>query len=173
MPYNKKRLYIALYPSGVANNDARKFHWAFLIGPKAESGNNASGLRCHVKNPGLTWVYDENKVEDVKYTVNLLARVLVAKIEDEKRLLKILRETPVIQGDTSFTCRTWLVDALVRIDKADPKVVGTSELDWDKIEKLARNYVETKIDAGRYREQDQVLRPKPTWDMTSNKEIIS
>ncbi|KAG5918836.1 hypothetical protein E4U42_006725 [Claviceps africana] len=151
-----------------------RFHWAFLIGPKAEAGKHVPGLRCHVKNPAITgWFYDENKLQDVKCTVNLLVRILVAKIEDEKGLLTILRETPVIQDDPSFTCRTWLADALMRISKAEPKVTGTSQLDWDKIEIKSRRYVEQKVAAGRYRDETQVLGPKPTWDLTSQKEIIA
>jgi len=113
------------------------------------------------------------ELEDVRGTVNLLARILIAKIEDEKGLLKIMEETPVVQDDPSFTCRSWLIDVLMRMSKADPKVVGTSELDWGNIEVQARKYVEEKIAAGRYLEQDQILGPKPTWDMTGQKEIVS
>ncbi|KAG5937447.1 hypothetical protein E4U53_008192 [Claviceps sorghi] len=174
MGFRKKRLYVALYPSGVSNNSERKFHWAFLVGPKAEAKKHASGLRCHVKNPGITgWFYDETKLQNVGCTVNLLVRILVAKIEDEKGLLKILRDTPVIQDDPSFTCRTWLADALMRISKAEPKVTGTSQLDWNKIETKGRRYVEEKVAAGRYRDKAQALGPKPTWDITSQKEIIA
>ncbi|KAG5979464.1 hypothetical protein E4U55_005137 [Claviceps digitariae] len=173
MGSNKKRLYVALYPSGVANSTARKFHWAFIIGPKAEAGKEAPGLRCHVINPAVVgWRYDEGELKDVKCTIKLLVRILIAKIEDEQSLLKILRETPIIQDDPNFTCRTWLVDALRRISNAEPKVVGTSELDWSKIEDKGRKYVEEKIAADRYRDQDQILGPKPTWDLTSGKEII-
>lgn len=109
----------------------------------------------------------------MKSTNTLLARLVIAKIENEKELLRILRETVVIQNDPSFRCRTWMADALSRISKADPKVVGTSELDWSKIERLARRYVEDKVAAGRYLEAERMLKPKPTWDMMEQREIIS
>lgn len=108
----------------------------------------------------------------MKSTVSLLVRLLIAKVEDEQGLLRIFRETPVIQNDSSFRCRTWLADALMRISRAEPKVVGTSELDWTTVEHEARRYVEEKIAAGRYQESNRVLEPKPTWDMTVHKETI-
>ncbi|KAG6002308.1 hypothetical protein E4U21_003260 [Claviceps maximensis] len=173
MGRNKKRLYVALYPSGVKGDSVRKFHWAFIIGPKAEAGKEAAGLRCHVKNPTVaSWFYDETNLKDVKCTVNLLARILIAKIEDEAGLLRILRETPVVQNDRSFTCRTWLVDAFRRIWEANPRVVGTSELDWSKIEARGREYVEEKLASGRYGTGTNSMAPKPTWDMINHKEII-
>ncbi|KID93386.1 hypothetical protein MAJ_10653, partial [Metarhizium majus ARSEF 297] len=173
MVSNKKRLYVALYPSGVVDNDERKYHWGFLIGPKDEDKTVAPGLRCHVKNNPINgWVYEEVDLQNVRSTVSLLARIVIAKIEDEKRLLKILRKTTIIQDDPDFRCRTWMADALSRIAKADPKVVGTSELDWKKIERKARRYVEKKVAEGRYLEVDRMLEPKPTWDMMEQKEII-
>jgi hypothetical protein len=67
MVANKKRLYIALYPCGVVNNEERRwlnpsaclypplmasyrYHWGFLIGPKVEEKQQAPGMRYHVKN---------------------------------------------------------------------------------------------------------------------------
>ncbi|KAM3525981.1 hypothetical protein MY4038_007058, partial [Beauveria bassiana] len=94
MVSNKDRLYIALYPSGVVNNDERKYHWGFLIGPKDESKRKVPGLRCHVRNHPLQgWKYEEVELEDVRATATLLARMIIAKIEDKERLLKILRNT--------------------------------------------------------------------------------
>ncbi|KHO00644.1 uncharacterized protein MAM_01422 [Metarhizium album ARSEF 1941] len=173
MVSNKKRLYVALYPSGVVDNNERKYHWGFLIGPKNEATGQTPGLRCHVKNhPVAGWVYEEVELPNLKSTNNLLARLVVAKVEDEKHLLKTLRETAVIQDDFNFRCRTWMADALYRISKAEPRVVGTSELDWSRIEQNARRYVENKVAAGRYLEAERMLEPKPTWDMMEQREII-
>lgn len=96
------------------------------------------------------WVYEEAELQNVKSTASLLARFVIAKIENEKRLLKILRKTAIIQGDPNFRCRTWIADALSRISKAEPKVIGTSELDWNKIERNARRYIEKKVAEGRH-----------------------
>ncbi|KAG6036648.1 hypothetical protein E4U41_005572 [Claviceps citrina] len=173
MGRNKKRLHVALYPSGVTGNEERKFHWAFIIGPKGEDKKKNPGLRCHVKNlPPNHWVYEENELEDVQCTFNLLARLVIAKIEDEKRLLEIFRETAIVQDDPNFRCRTWMADVLSRISRAEPRVVGTSDLDWGRIEQRARGYVGKKIAEGRYLESGRALKPKPTWDMMEKKETI-
>ncbi|OAR01096.1 hypothetical protein LLEC1_05445 [Akanthomyces lecanii] len=173
MVSNKERLYIALYPSGVVNNDERKYHWGFLIGPKNESKQQVPGLRCHVKNhPVQGWTYEEVELPNVRSTNSLLARIVIAKIEDKKRLLKILRQTPVVQSDPDFRCRTWIADTLLRPANSESSVVGTSQLNWDKIERKARRYVEKKAAAGRYSEAGRMLEPKPTWDMMEQKELV-
>jgi hypothetical protein len=66
---------------------------------------------------------------NVQSTVNLLARILIAKIENEERLVEILRSVPVVQDDPNWRCRTWLANALAAI-KTDGKAVGTAQLDW-------------------------------------------
>ncbi|KAL2022381.1 hypothetical protein VTK56DRAFT_5448 [Thermocarpiscus australiensis] len=172
MVSNKKRLYVALYPSGVTGNEERRYHWGFLVGPKIEDKPQVPGKRYHVKNsPTGVWVYEELDLPDVRLTTNLLARILIAKLTDEERLVQILRTTPVVQNDPSFRCRTWVADALARI-KADGKAVGTSQLDWDKIEPLARDYVAKKIEAGRYGSGANMALPRPTWDMIEGKELV-
>ena len=108
---------------------------------------------------------------NVRSTVNLLVRVLIAKVEDERRLVEIFRNIPVVQNDPEWRCRTWLANALDAI-KADGKAVGTSELDWSKIEKVAREYVATKVASGRYERGVDLKLPKPTWDMLAEKEIV-
>ncbi|KAI0542836.1 hypothetical protein GGR58DRAFT_172379 [Xylaria digitata] len=169
---HKKRLYIALYPSGVTNNEERRYHWGFLLGPKVEAKPQVPGMRYHVKNhPVHGWVYEETQVSNVKSTQNLLIRVMIAKVEDEKRLIEILRATPVVQGDPNWRCRTWVADALSRI-AGDGKSVGTAQLDWSKIEVVARNYVAEKSAVGRYNDVDTLMMPKPTWDIIEGKEII-
>lgn len=108
---------------------------------------------------------------DVRSTVNLLARILVAKIEDEQRLITLLRQLPVVQGDPNWRCRTWLANALVEIAR-DGKCVGTAELDWPTIERTARQYVADKTARGRYGSGMDISAPKPTWNMVENKEIV-
>ncbi|PGH20106.1 hypothetical protein AJ80_03674 [Polytolypa hystricis UAMH7299] len=53
MVSGEKRLYIALYPSGVVNNEERKYHWGFLTGPKVEKDDEEPSMRYHVKNNAL------------------------------------------------------------------------------------------------------------------------
>ncbi|PGH20107.1 hypothetical protein AJ80_03675 [Polytolypa hystricis UAMH7299] len=102
----------------------------------------------------------EEPLNNVRNTINLLARILNAKIEDEERLVSIFRSIPVVQDDPNWRC------------PREQKAVGTSELDWKKIEAHTRQYVGQKTVGGRYVSPDALLRPKPTWDMIENKESV-
>ncbi|PSN60499.1 hypothetical protein BS50DRAFT_593605 [Corynespora cassiicola Philippines] len=171
MPSNKNRLYIALYPSGVVNNEERKPKNLLNLGPKAESKDTVPGSRYHVKNSPLGWTYEEIPLENIRATNSLLARILIVKIEDELRLVTLLRELSVVQGDSNWRCRTWIASALAEIAK-DGKCVGTAELNWAKIEAFARQYVQEKTASGRYQSVSDLMKPKPTWDMLENKESV-
>ncbi|KAJ8125316.1 hypothetical protein O1611_g8323 [Lasiodiplodia mahajangana] len=150
----------------------RRYHWGFLLGPKSERKSQVPGTKYHVKNhPFDGWAYEEVAVSNVKNTTNLLIRVLIAKVEDEKCLTKIFRTTPVVQGDPNWRCRTWIADALSRIAK-DGKCVGTAQLDWSKIEAVARKYVAEKTAAGRYSDVRILMQPKPIWDILEGREIL-
>ncbi|KAF5565909.1 hypothetical protein FNAPI_1458 [Fusarium napiforme] len=185
MVINKKRLYVALYPSGVVNNLERRYHWGFLIGPKKESTPEVPGMRYHVKNlPVGGWVYEELSLPNIRSTTRLLARIVIAKVEDEGRLVEIIRNTPVVQNDPNWRCRRWVADVLSRIAQdgmgkwppqsiaQDGGAVGTSELDWAKIKPVAREYVANKTAAGRCLHGEDMLLPKPTWDMLQGKEVV-
>lgn len=110
-------------------------------------------------------------LQDVRATNNLLARLLIAKIENEQHLVDIFRKIPVIQNDPNWRCRSWVANALAEIARVD-KVVGRSELDWQKIEATARQYVGEKTVAGRYQNIEDMLKARPTWDMLENKETV-
>ncbi|KAK3317914.1 hypothetical protein B0H66DRAFT_219913 [Apodospora peruviana] len=170
---NKNRLYVALYPSGVVNNEERMYHWAFLIGPKAEKGSAVGGTRYHVKNtPFGGWQYEERPVPDVRTTGTLLVRITVAKITDEARLIEIFRSVPVVQNDPNWRCRTWLAQALAAI-AADGTAVGTSVLDWATIEQKARQYAAQKTAEGRYGSGANLSVARPTFDLMEGKEVIA
>lgn len=129
------------------------------------------GTRYHVKNSPLGWEYEEVPLDNVRSTNSLLARILIAKIEDEDRLVTLLRRLPVVQGNPNWRCRSWVASALTEI-KRDGLCVGTAELDWRKIEASSRRYVAGKAACGRYGSGTDMLKPKPTWDMISDKEIV-
>ncbi|CVK85343.1 uncharacterized protein FPRN_06780 [Fusarium proliferatum] len=84
---------------------------------------------------------------NVRSTTRLLARIMIAKIEDEDRIVEIIRNTPVVQNDPNWQCRTWVADVLSRTAQ-DGGAVGTAELDWAKIEPVAREYVVAQADLG-------------------------
>ena len=117
------------------------------------------------------WFYEEAPLTNVRTTINLLARIVVAKVTDEARLVQILRETPVVQNDPNWRCRTWVADALRRIEE-DGRAVGTSRLDWDEIERTGRGYVGHKTKKGRYATMADLEGPKPTWDLLEGRETV-
>ena len=117
------------------------------------------------------WQYEEVQLHNVQNTNSLLIRVMIGKIEDLARLLTILRSVPIIQNDPGWRCRTWCADALAAI-AADGKAVGTSELDWQRVEQIARWYAGQKTAQGRFATSALLIRPKPTWDLLGNKEMI-
>lgn len=99
----------------------------------------------------------------------LLARLTIAKIKDEKRLVEILRGTPVGRDDPGWRSRTWVSEVLKRLAE-DGTVVGTSWLEWEDIERLARQYVVKKAAAGRYEGAKELA---PTWSLVDGKEMVA
>ncbi|KAF2183004.1 hypothetical protein K469DRAFT_728319 [Zopfia rhizophila CBS 207.26] len=143
MAAKKKCLYIALYPSGVVGNEESRYHWAFLIGPKAEKGVDVPSVRYHVKNNPISgWTYEEKSVSDVRSTNTLLVRIVIAKVENEQRLINPLRNLPV-NSDSNWRCRSWVGQALVEIAK-DGECVKAEDM----------------------------LKPKPTYDLLEGKETV-
>ncbi|OAQ68692.1 hypothetical protein VFPPC_13719 [Pochonia chlamydosporia 170] len=108
-------------------------------------------MRYHVKNLiNKGWVYEEREVRDVQNTTTLLARITIAKIVDEQRLVDIIRTAPVIRGDANWRCRTWVAEVLSRLAEDGAAVGSAAELNWEKIESVAREYVGRKTVEGRY-----------------------
>lgn len=161
-----------------------RYHWALLIGPKHESPGPVQGQRYHVKSLPVQpyWKYDEGNVHDVRVTAQLLARVAVAKVEDEQSLIEILRmiavnptnwEGRATGREPEWTCRVWVVAALNAI-KADGNIVGTNAL--HNIEEpggimesgkafIVRHQQNARYDSGR-----DALEPKPLLDMMTGQE---
>lgn len=154
------------------------FHWAILVGPKVEREEDVKGRRYAVVPIKTTdpakpagWKYDEGNVPDIKTGSNLLARVLIAKIEDEGRFHQIVRETPVHTEPDQWSCRLWISDVLRRLDRDENGAVGTSVLSWPRIEPLVQKYVATKAENGVYSRPGYSELPAPTWNMLLSREI--
>ena len=162
------------------------------MGPKVEDQEQVPGMRYHVKNtPVGGWKYEAVALANVRSTVNLLARILIAKVEDERRLVYIFNTTPVdpryfegqpvnpddpnwekAEKDPNWRCRSWVRAVLERL-KADGRAVGSNAvLDWNRIQALGREYVAQKTQSGRYAVAEEMLLPKPTWDMMEKREIV-
>ncbi|KAL1850416.1 hypothetical protein Daus18300_012950 [Diaporthe australafricana] len=178
---NKKRLFVAVYPSGQGTGT---YHWALLVGPKVE-GDAAAGQRYHVKNQpvGPRWKYDPGDLQDVRVTAQLLARVTVAKIVNEKRLIKTLAKVPVDPPDWKgkadgseprWTCRVWVIAALEAI-RDDGKIVGTNCLDDidgpNGIIERVKAFVASQIAGKRFSPPHDAMAPKPLLNMLTGEEL--
>ncbi|KAJ5780060.1 hypothetical protein N7457_005220 [Penicillium paradoxum] len=57
---------------------------------------------------------------------------MVGKVADGNRLVKILRNTPIRQGQPGWNCVSWVKEALEML-KDDSKALGTSVVAWEKV----------------------------------------
>lgn len=101
----------------------------------------------------------------------LLARIVIAKIEDMDGLVNIFRTTPCVQNDPKWRCRSWVAEVLERI-RQEGNIVGTSVLSWPEIEQRARDYVSEKAAEGRYGTGADMSLPKPTYNLYMRREVI-
>ncbi|KAI9751895.1 MAG: hypothetical protein M4579_005852 [Chaenotheca gracillima] len=174
----KLRLYVSLYARGGVEHD--RYHWALTTGPKTELETDDSfGLRFHVKqivdpkgpSPNSTlWQYEQMDMKAFA-TRMILIRVLIAKVLDYEKLEEIIRNAPVVQDDPSWTCRIWVKNT-VAILAAKKCAIGTSTMDWAKIEETARTYVRQKKDEHRFDGMGHYDRKVATWDVIEGQEIV-
>lgn len=156
---------------------ATRYHWALLVGPKDEVENDR-GIRCHVKETMVdgksSWYFEERDVP-VAPTAMLLVRVLIAKVGNREKLLEILRNTPVKEGEAGWNCVKWVKEALEKL-AADKKALGTSTVEWKKVRDRAMKYCQEKKDDHRFDgkapEGKFDMNKAPTYDMLQDKETI-
>ncbi|KAM0112865.1 hypothetical protein ACP6JB_001364 [Aspergillus fumigatus] len=159
MPSNKDRLYVALYAHGGNPTMPGKedtYHWALIVGPKVEA-EDGIGVRYHAKERpklggGSEWFFEER--------------------DDGNRLVEILRNTPIRQGQPGWNCVFWVKEALETL-KVNPKALGTSIVEWEKVRSAAMDYCQRKKDQHRFDGQGNFnMRKVPTYDLIERKEII-
>lgn len=135
-------------------------------------------MRYHVKDSilegGLVqWTLEERDIP-LFATQMLLARILVGKVADKERLIHLLRSVPVVQGDKSWTCVSWVKHALESL-RADGRALGTSKVDWDTVGDAAIKYCQEKKDQGRYdvsRPEVFDMKKAATFDLLEGRETI-
>jgi hypothetical protein len=102
----------------------------------------------------------------------LLVRVMIGKVKDRRRLAEILRQTPIRDRETGWTCVSWIKAALERI-QADNQVLGTSVVDWEAVSKTAMTYCQQKKDERRFNRHGGFDTIKaPTYDVINQMETI-
>ncbi|OJJ99168.1 hypothetical protein ASPACDRAFT_43830 [Aspergillus aculeatus ATCC 16872] len=156
MPYNKDRLYVALYVRGSKATMPGKedtYHWALHIGFKGPTEPNL-GARYHAKER-LTvegkseFIFEESEVSPQM----VLVRIAIAKIMDKDRAVELLREA---------------LDAL----NADSRALGTRILDWESVRDAAMEYCQRKKDQHRFDGKgDFNMGVIPTYDLMVGREL--
>ena len=133
-------------------------------------------MRYHAKEriraPGqMEWVFEEREVS-VMSTSALLARIMIGKVEKIDRLVQILRNTPIRQGDAGWNCVLWVKEAIQTLHD-DGKALGTSQTDWQVVRDSAMWYVEKKKAEHRFDGLGNFdMSRAPTYDLLEGKETI-
>lgn len=77
-----------------------RYLWGFLLRPKKETGAKVYSTSYRVKNDAtFGWGYDQEMTLAHMKSSDLLARIMIAKMQDEQRLIEILRNTTIGWGD--------------------------------------------------------------------------
>ncbi|KAI2609476.1 uncharacterized protein GGS25DRAFT_217825 [Hypoxylon fragiforme] len=171
MVANKKRLYLAIYPSGRENE---KYAFALLVGPKEEGNEKAPGTRYFIQHHHTEgWRYKTIPDDDIRVGVTLLARIVIAKVTDEVNLIDIFKITAINYSEQHTSSRSWVINVLLYLAEMNSKVVGTAKLSWPAVQAKALEYVQQKHAEGRYGSGQDMTLPKPTFDLLQNKELIA
>ncbi|KAH3404497.1 hypothetical protein KXV40_003104 [Aspergillus fumigatus] len=148
MPSNKDRLYVALYAHGGNPTMPGKedtYHWALIVGPKVEA-EDGIGVRYHAKERPKLGGGSEWFFEERECPLAPTSMLLV-RIMVGKEALETL--------------------------KVNPKALGTSIVEWEKVRSAAMDYCQRKKDQHRFDGQGNFnMRKVPTYDLIERKEII-
>ncbi|KAG2125369.1 hypothetical protein DEU56DRAFT_572366 [Suillus clintonianus] len=130
MPRNKHRLYIALHH----RNSKPGFHFALMLSPKQETRDTSvhdfhiyhtintiqSGVKFNL-NGMPEWRYEHKAVNGLREGT-VIGRVLIAKLPAHEPLVMqaehihtILAQVPLVQNDTQWDCRVWMIEALAAL----------------------------------------------------------
>lgn len=151
-----------------------RYHWAILVAPKVEDGGSR-GMRYHAKErvtpSGTEWFLDEQDVSLLP-TAMILVRIMIGKVKDKARLVGVLRNTRIRQGQPGWNCVIWVKEVLEGL-KADGKAMGTCVLEWERVRDDAIAYCERKKDEHRFDGQGSYDSTKiPTYDLIERKEMV-
>jgi hypothetical protein len=97
---------------------------------------------------------------------------MIGSVEDKTRLVSVLRNTPIQQGQPGWNCVIWVKEVLAGL-KDDGKAMGTSVLEWESVREETMKYSQRKRDQPRFDGQGSSDSSKaPTYDLVEEKETI-
>lgn len=118
------------------------------------------------------WVFEELTVSMLT-TQMILVRVVLAKVENVEKLVQLLRQIPIRQGEEGWNCVYWVKEALAQVEKSKG-VVGTSVLDWETLRDAALTYCQRKKDEHRFDGKGKYDTQRvATYDLIQKKETIA
>ena len=181
MRRNKPRLQLALYSRP---KHPGTYHYALFVAPKSGRGLI---VKHHVKNTlqvdslgkaTQPWRYERTIVPDVESEQRLLVRVIIAKVaksgDHVQRILKGVHVQRLDDVDEikaqSFTCRTWVSDALHELSKQEA-VIGRSE-EWESLEQKALEYLRGKREQRRWSGTWKGGAGIPLMDLLTGREVV-
>ncbi|KAI9164003.1 hypothetical protein HJFPF1_05638 [Paramyrothecium foliicola] len=195
MQRDKDRLYIALYdrPHAPAAPWQDKYYWALMIGPRDETpdsiGHRFNITPCKPLTAdatadtdtnnntttanGLNYHYYEVWPTPMTLSTTILARIMIGKVRDPRRLRALLANVPLRPADLGWDAIAWTQDAVLAA-LADSRAVKTTlnRADWHFIRDAALWFVGFKVAARRYdparSSRDELA---PAWDLTAGEEL--
>ncbi len=68
---------------------------------------------------------------------------MIGKVADKARLVNVLHNTPIRQGQLGWNCVIWVKEVLEGL-KADGKAMGIIFLEWESVRNEAMGYCQRK-----------------------------
>jgi len=83
-------------------------HWSFLV-----PIGNGCAIEYQISGSSTTYVFKVEEIE-VANLQSYMGKVVVGSIDDARRgdMLEILKEVPIIRGDTNWCCHHWIIEGL-------------------------------------------------------------
>ncbi|KAH6632185.1 hypothetical protein F5144DRAFT_244630 [Chaetomium tenue] len=197
MPGGKDRVYVALFwtrgsnPARYANQGAGeseegrkqtdifspRYHWGFCICPKHENNGAITGSAYRVETmAGMQSLRDYPLDQVHNNPDRLLGRILIAKTGDKPGVENIISDPKYLGAaialQTQWDERNWMavvVQALKDDQERGGSVSSMIGQRWSYIRVVARRYVRTEIEHGRYCWPFDAKEPVPTLCLFENR----
>lgn len=163
---------------------SHRYRWGFCVCPKHEEAGEVIAGTCYrlMPTPGQIAGHsvEIKPLYEVHDTNRLLARILIAKVGKQRRLEEIIQTAQIL---LSGHCHSWMADVVERLrtDHLATRVVRFPDRravtrlllpEWPHIRAVARRYVRSQIEHGRYNGNFDRHALIPTFCMLENRVIV-